>query len=348
MNLPTFFDTFLLPAAIVVGGLILGFLIDRILLRWLKNFASRTSWEGDDILIGATKGVAILFGGLAGVHLALGYTALKPSVLALTEKGLTASLILASTFVVARIADGMVRLYTPKVEGIGSSTSILVNLAKAGVWILGGLIALQSVGISIAPLLTALGVGGLATALALQPTLSNLFSGIQILASRNIVLGDYVRLDSGDEGQVVDITWRHTAIRSMPGNLILVPNARIASAIVTNYHGPTRDMGVGVSASCAYGSDLSTVEAACLEVAREVLAQIPGGVVDSEPSFRITALADSAIQFSVGFRAKEFADQFLLKHEMLRRLYERFQRDGIEIPFPSRTVHIASQPDKVV
>lgn len=342
MDLHQAFETFLLPLAIVAGCALVGWILDRIAIRWLKRLAERTTWEGDDILIDAVRGLPRIFGVLVGLHVAIGYTSLKPSAQALTEKILTAGLVLSATFVAARIADGLVRLYTPKVEGIGSSTSILVNLAKAGVWILGGLIALQSVGISIAPLLTALGVGGLATALALQPTLSNLFSGIQILASRNIVQGDYVRLDSGDEGQVVDITWRHTAIRSMPGNLVLVPNARMASAIVTNYHGPSRDMGLGVLASCAYGSDLARVEALCVEIGKEVMTKVTGGVPEHEPSFRILALGDSAIQFSLGLRAREFTDQALLRHEALRLIHERFRQEGIDIPFPVRTLHIAS------
>lgn len=339
MDLHQAFELFLMPLGIVALCAILGWILNRIVVRWLQALAKRTTWEGDDILIEAIRGLPVVFGVLTGLHVALGYTALKPSVLALTEKGLTVALVLSATFAIARIADGLVRLYTPKVEGIGSSTSILVNLAKSAVWILGGLIALQSVGISIAPLLTALGVGGLATALALQPTLSNLFSGIQILASRNILQGDYVRLDSGDEGQVVDITWRHTAIRSMPGNLVLVPNARIASAIVTNYHGPSRDMGMGVMGSCGYGSDLSQVERVCLEIGREVMTSVEGGVADHEPSFRILALADSSIQFSLGLRAREFSDQALLRHEALRRIVERFRQEGIEIPYPVRTVH---------
>lgn len=339
MDLHQAFELIVIPLGVAALCALLGWILNRIVVRWLQALARRTSWEGDDILIEAIRGLPIVFGVLAGVHLALGYTPLKPTVLALTEKGLTVALVLSATFALARIADGLVRLYTPKVEGIGSSTSILVNLAKSAVWILGGLIALQSVGISIAPLLTALGVGGLATALALQPTLSNLFSGIQILASRNILQGDFVRLDSGDEGQVVDITWRHTAIRSLPGNLVLVPNSRIASAIVTNYHGPTRDMGLAAIGSCGYGSDLAQVERVCLEIGRELMETVEGGVPGHEPSFRILALADSSIQFSLGMRAREFSDQGLLRHEALRRIVERFRQEGIEIPFPVRTVH---------
>lgn len=340
MDIHFLIDTFLVPVSIVAGCTFLGLVVDRVVVRWLSALAERTTWEGDDILIAAVKGLPIVFGLLAGLHAALGYTNLKPSVLLLSEKALTVALILSATFVLARIADGLVRLYTPKVEGIGSSTSILVNLAKSAVWILGGLIALQSVGISIAPLLTALGVGGLATALALQPTLSNLFSGIQLLAARNIVPGDFIRMDSGDEGQVIDITWRHTAIRSLAGNLILVPNSRIVAAIVTNYHGPTKDMGLGVALTCAYGSDLAKVEAVCLEVGREVMTTVPGGVPEAEPSFRILSFGDSAINLNLGLRAREFSDQVLIRHETLRRIHTRFAQEGIEIPFPVRTVHV--------
>jgi small-conductance mechanosensitive channel len=253
----------------------------------------------------------------------------------------TTATILAATVLVARIATGLVKLYTRGVEGVVPSTSIFLSLTRIIVMVLGGLIALQSVGISIAPILTALGVGGLATALALQPTLSNLFSGIQILASRAIKPGDFIRLGTGEEGYVHDISWRIATIRTTANNLILVPNAKLADAVVTNFHATDAQLALVVPLTVAYDSDMGKVERITLEIASGVQAAVPGGVPDHEPIFRLAGLGDSAIQINVVLRVKEWGDQALVRHEFLRRILVAYAQDGIEIPFPQRVVRNA-------
>ena len=189
-----------------------------------------------------------------------------------------------------------------------------------------------------APILTALGVGGLATALALQPTLANLFSGIQILASRTINPGDFVKLDSAEEGYVVDINWRTTTIRSTSNNLVLVPNSRVANAVVTNHHYPDRELSVGVAWTAPYGTDLAKVEEIVAEIGAEVQNTVEGAVPSHAPVARFTNFAEAGVAFNVGLRAKEYGDQFLLKHEFIKRLDERFRREGIELPYPHRVM----------
>lgn len=113
------------------------------------------------------------------------------------------------------------------------SASLIVTVLRASILSIGFLVVLGSLGVSIAPVLTALGVGGLAVALALRDTLANLFSGIQILASRQVAPGDFIRFDGG-EGYVADITWRNTTILDVGGGRIIVPNEKLANAIVSN------------------------------------------------------------------------------------------------------------------
>jgi small-conductance mechanosensitive channel len=157
-----------------------------------------------------------------------------------TERGLskplTAFVILAGAFAAACIAGGLVGLYAARHDT--GSRSIFANLTRAGVLVLGILIVLQIFGISIAPVLTALGVGGLAVALALQDTLSNLFAGLHVLTSRKVVPGDVIKLDSGEQGRVIDINWHNTSLHDQEDNVVLVPNAKLAEAILTNYHRP--------------------------------------------------------------------------------------------------------------
>ncbi len=119
-----------------------------------------------------------------------------------------------------------------------SSSSIFKTLALIIVGLVGLLIVLDELGIAIAPIITALGVGGLAVALSLQDTLANLFAGLHILMSRNIRSGDYLRLASGEEGYVQDITWRNTTLRELSDNLVIVPNKKMTETILRNFSLP--------------------------------------------------------------------------------------------------------------
>jgi small-conductance mechanosensitive channel len=330
------------PLAWIAGGWVVGWLVEAFLVGRLRKLAERTAWEGDDIAIDGLRGLVRLGGLLAGLHLAVGLWPLTPGLANLLHKAVTTAAILVATVLVARIATGLVKLYTRGVEGVVPSTSIFLSLTRIAVLVLGTLIALQSLGISIAPILTALGVGGLATALALQPTLSNLFSGIQILASRAIKPGDFIRLGTGEEGYVHDISWRIATIRTTANNLILVPNAKLADAVVTNFHATDAQLALVVPLTVAYDSDMANVERVTLEIARGVQGQVQGGVAEHEPVYRLAGLGDSAIQINVVLRVKEWGDQALVRHEFLSRILAAFAREGIEIPFPQRVVRNAN------
>jgi len=213
------------------------------------------------------------------------------------------------------------------------STSMFANLSKALVFVIGFLIILQTLGLSITPILTALGVGGLAVALALKDTLSNLFSGIHIIASKQVIPGDYVKLSSGEEGHIVDITWRFTTIKSPPNNIIIVPNSNLASAIVTNYSMKEEVMSFPVQVGVSYDSDLEKVEKVTLEVAEEIMKFVPGGVPEFSPLVRYHTLGDSSIDFNVILRVRNYTDQFPVKHAFIKKLVSRYREEGINIPF---------------
>ncbi len=167
----------------------------------------------------------------------------------------------------------------------------------------------MALGVSITPMLTALGVGGLAVALALQEPLANLFAGIVIALARQVRVGDYVKLDTGVEGYITDFSWWSTRIRMLSNNMVLVPNAKLAQAIVTNYHLPAPDVVVPVDVGVDPASDLLQVERVTLDVGREVMREVPGGVKEFEPVIRYHTFAAANVGFSVTLGSKEFAGQ---------------------------------------
>ena len=328
--------TYLGPAAAVLGGYALGLLVRRTVLHHLSGLAKRTPWKWDDVLVHALRGPVVLWFTLGGLFGALEMLRLPATADRVLGQALLVAAILSVTWAATRFTVRALRESTS--EGALPSVSLIANVAAAGIWVLGALVVLERLGISITPIVTALGVGGLAVALALQDTLANLFAGLRVLAAGKIRSGDYIKLESGQEGYVQDISWAQTTLREMPNSLVIVPNVKLATAITINYHLPSPDQGVTVPVRVALGSDLARVERTAGEVARGVQREVEGAVRDFEPLVRFQGYGESSVDFLVILRAARFDTRGLLIHELVRRLDARFREEGIEVPYPVRTV----------
>ena len=336
---PADLEEVIAAASLLGGGVAVGLLVRILVTGRLKRRSVPTAWGGNDIVIHAVHHVALVWPAVAGAFAAIAVLPLEPAFANGLRRTLATILILSATFVAARLAADVIRLFARRTDQSMRSSSIFVNLARIVIGLLGFLILLQSFGVSITPLLTALGVGGLAVALALQDTLSNFFAGLQIIATKKVKPGDFVRLETGEEGYINDIDWRHTSIRQLPSNMVLVPNAKLINSVITNYHYPDPEMSVLIDVGVSYGSDLQHVERVTVDVAQDVLRENAGGVTTVDPFVRFHTFNDSSIDFTVILRVREFTEQYLVKHEFVKRLYRRFEAEGIVIPFPNRTLH---------
>ncbi|WP_153449680.1 mechanosensitive ion channel family protein [Streptomyces smaragdinus] len=333
MNRALTLHDIILAGSAVLGGLVAGFLL-RMLLGWLGKGARRTAWSGDDLIVAALRTIIPWSALAGGVSIAAEVLPLKAVVRQSTQQVVVAVLILAITVAVARIVGELVG---SRSAGIGSAT-ILVNITRITILAIGVLILLETLGISIAPLLTALGVGGLAVALALQDTLANLFAGVHILASKTVQVGHYIKLSSGEEGYVTDINWRNTVIRTQSDNIVIIPNDKLAGTIMTNYHRPAEEMSVIIQAGVGLGSDLARVEKVTIETAESVMTEVEGGVPTYQPLVRFHTFGDSRVGFSVILRTTEYGEQYRIKHELIKRLHARYRAEGIDIAVPVRKV----------
>lgn len=332
-----------MAACVVLAMLATGFSL-RLVLRRLSRRAAGTRWAWDDLVARLLCDLAVILCLTGGLWIGTLILRFQPGVRTVIGQTLVAVLIFAVSLATARLAAGIVGSIAMARSGVAQSVTIFANITRTVVLVIGILVLLQSLGVSITPMLTALGVGGLAVALALQDTLANLFAGVHILASKTIEPGDFVRLSTGQEGNVVDINWRKTTIRTMSDNLVIVPNATFADAILTNYHQPKQDMGLLVQAKVGYHSDLEHVEKITIEVAREVMTEVEGGVPGYQPLVRFHTFGESSIDFTVVLRTREFTDQFVVKHEFVKRLHTRYRAEGIEIPLPTRNLIFAEGP----
>ncbi len=335
-----------IPITAFILSLILGLLIEHILIKRLHAIARKTTWKGDDIFVKSIKKLLFLVIGLIGLYIALDFVEIKVKYVNASHLGMKVLGILIVTIFLKRLIVNYLNISFGEKTTERSAPSILQNVSKIIIYTIGLLIILQTLGVSITPIITALGIGGLAVALALQPTLSNLFSGIYILFSKHVRANDYVHLDTGDEGYVIDITWRNATIRDLTGNVIIIPNSRLAEAVVKNYHLEKKDMMVLFEVGVSYDSDLEQVEKVTVETAQYVMSNIEGGVKGFKPFIRYMKFDDFSINFLVYLKVKKYYDQYLVRHEFMKALHKRYNAENIEIPFPIRTIHMPKAEKK--
>jgi small-conductance mechanosensitive channel len=329
------------PAMIFAGVLAAGWLVRWLVLRALRAWTSRSGSRPGLILDEALRGPLLIWAVILAVHTAIQLSGLPEKATQWGARLLLVLWIASLTLMCMRIAGNLVRHYGGQAPGALPVTTLSRNLAQLAVLILGVVWLLGAFHVNITPILTALGVGGLAVALALQDTLSNLFSGFYVTVARQVRLGDYIKLNTGEAGYVTDIGWRATSIRDLANNLVVIPNSKLAQAIVTNYQLPEPRMSASLQVPVAYDSDPERVERVLAEVGRQAVGEIPGLLGDPAPEAAFDpGFGDFALGFTLSFQVAEFADQFRVRNELRKRILRRFREEGIRIPFPSRTVYI--------
>lgn len=332
-------DAMVLYLVALIILLFLTLVIRHFLIRHISMLAGRTETKFDDIVVTAIKTPSILWCLMLSMYFSMSVLDIPQAWTSAIAKILFVLGVLSVMLVLSGISSKMILSYTERNNAQYQLSSFSRNVLNVIIFSIGGLIILSSLGISIAPLLATLGVGGLAVALGLQETLTNVFAGFYIIASRQVRVNDYIKLESGQEGYVTDINWRTAKIRMLSNNIILVPNSKLAQTIITNYYFPDKELAVLVDVGVHYDSDLKHVEKVTIETATEIMNTIPGGVPDFKPFIRYKTFGDYSIDFSVIMRGKEFVDQYLIKHEFIKALHERYRKEKIIIPYPIRAIN---------
>lgn len=210
-----------------------------------------------------------------------------------------------------------------------AASGVSKALIHVFVLLLGGTVLLRYFNITVAPLLTALGVGGLAVALALRDTLANFFAGIHIVVEAPISIGDFIQLSSGEEGTVTDIGWRTTRVLTTSNNIIVIPNEKITSSILTNYALPEPPQMAEVIVSTALSVDVQRVVAICVETA----AATEGVLPDFEPLVICDpGVLPTHLQMKLIVRVADRLQRGMVQSRVRFALLERFRQEGIALP----------------
>jgi small-conductance mechanosensitive channel len=312
------------PFAVFVAVVALGLVVRRIAFARLRNWARSTSTRVDETLLDSLHGPALLWIIILGIYIATDISQLPRSVASWSERALLVLWIVSLTLAISKLASRLVRTYMP----VGTLTEVLVTLLAGSI---GALTLLRSFGIDITPFLTALGVGGLAVALALQDTLSNLFAGFYISVAGQIRVGDFIQLESGQRGYVTDIGWRSTTLRERANNLIVIPNNKLSQSTVTNFTLPDRPIALSIQVGVSIDSDIDKVEKVLADAVSTTEA--PGLLKEPAPAVLLMpGFGERGLDFTIICHVANFEDQFRVQHEIRKTIVRLFRKEGIVIP----------------
>jgi small-conductance mechanosensitive channel len=259
--------------------------------------------------------------------------------------GIKVLLVLSCAVILTRLAVAAVSEYTARRPTLAPALSVARMSVRIVVTILAIITGLQALGVPVTPLLTTLGVGSLAVALALQDTLANFFAGLYLLADRPVRPGDYVKLIEGAEGYVDAIGWRSSRLRTTAGNIVVVPNQKLSQSILTNFHLPVPDLVVVVPVTVPYEVDADQIEAHLLDELVRAPKDIPE-VTSKAPAVRLVEFGQSGLMFQCIIHVRDFDAQGMAAHQVRKRILGRLKREGINLPYPQQVVHEAPPRDK--
>ena len=217
-----------------------------------------------------------------------------------------------------------------------SMIPIVIKVTKSIIIIIGFLVILKIFGINITPMLAGMGIAGIAIALALQDTLSNMFSGFYLMVDQPFKLKDRILLDSGELCEVMDVSLRSVRLYNIIDNtLVTLPNAEFAKMKIVNLSEPDLKLKVRINIGVAYGSDLKKVKKIILEVANEC-----SDVLETpEPSVFFLEFADFSLNLLLIVWIGNLKRTFETQDYINCRINDRFIEENIEIPFPVMTLH---------
>jgi small-conductance mechanosensitive channel len=314
-----------------------------------KRLASRTTTQLDDLLLGSMVVPVVLVIFFIGLYVSLRLVSALDLYRGTVDNYFVAAAIVVGGFAVARVLDALMSWYALEIahhtetdldEKLVPIFRRVVNVVVFGIVLM---IILDRFNVEISPLVASLGIGGLAVALAVQPFLASFLAGTFVVADAIVKKDDYIELDSGQTGYVESVGWRTTKIRHWQGNLVILPNSKLANAVVINYESPEPPMTFFVPCGVSYDTDLQKAEEVALEVASQVTQDCSEAIHDFEPLLRWRAFGDSNIDFIVILKGVNRVAHFVVRHEFIKALHKRFSEEGIEINYPARKIQFSNE-----
>lgn len=317
------------------------FVSQRLILRLTK----KTRTNLDDLIVKKTNKPISLILLLIGLRLALFPLGIKQKALDMLENTISSIIIVVITYTAVVIFDILIDNWGKKAAEKTKSPidddliRVFHKFSRVFISIIGLLFILPVWGIQIGPLLTSLGIAGVAIAFALQSTLGNIFGGMSVILDKSVKVGDKIRLDNETMGTVMDVGLRSTKIKTWDGELITIPNGKLADSKILNFMQPEPTVRIVIEFGVEYGSDTSKVR----KIVLDTVSKIPGVLKEPAPKVMMMEMADFALKFRALFWVGNFDIKYDTKALATEEIYNALRRERVGIPFPTRTIYMRNE-----
>ncbi len=310
--------------------------------RFFIKVSSKTKTDLDDKIIAKLSTPLSALSILFALAFAVKEIALSEESLFLVHKVIFSASVVVFAYIIYAVVNLIAIRFLRKVASKTKSNvdesllSLLNSIMNVALVVIALLYILEMWGIEITPLLAGLGIAGLAVALALQPVLSNIFSGASMVLDSSIRVGDLVYLDQNTKGKILKVGLRSTRILTFDNELIIIPNSKLAESVIQNVALPSPISRAVVPFNVSYGSDIDKVK----KIVLKEIKSIKNVLEEPEPMVRFVEMGDSSLNFKAYFYVNNFDNRFPSIDEANTKIYNALNRNGINIPFPQMDIHL--------
>lgn len=340
VNNKSIFAALILILSVTIGKIFL-FIVEKIVLV----LTSKTKTRLDDLIVEKTRRPLFYALILLGTYFALSTLNIESTLASAFNKIIGSLIIFIFAIAMNRTATVMINIvgkrWTQKTESTMDDEllPLISKVSTALIFIFALIFILKVWKVDITGLLAGLGIMGIALGLAFQDSLKNIFGGIFLIMDKNIKIGDIIKIDSGEIGEVVDVGLRSTRIKTPDNEMIIVPNGNLATSKIQNLVLPDYKLRVNVKFSTAYGTKVDKVE----KVVLDAISDVEGKLSDPAPKVVFTDMGEFSMNFMCRFWIEDFKNAENAKSSANRKIYEALNKAGIEIPFPTRQVYIKKE-----
>ncbi len=332
MRVPMTWPVVLELALAVLGVIAISAVVAWLLQRALSAWARRRGIPPEDTALPTVRRYLLPVLLVAALHLTLSALDLPRNLRGVTTRLLSATTLALSLYLASQVVLALLGRFVRRSDAGRRAGPQVLTMARVAMLVIAGAILLDNLGVRVTALVTTLGVSSLAVALALQDTLSNFFAGVYLQADRPFRLGDFVRLDSGHEGTVVDIGWRSTRLRTVANTTVVVPNERLLKSIITNFDFPDPQTSLSLRVTVPYGSDVAVVERVLVEAATRTSADLPDVLSEPPPKVQlIPGFVDRGLAFTLTVWVRDVSIQENAQDTIRRHLVTLARAASIDI-----------------
>lgn len=264
------------------------------------------------------------------------------------NKAFGAAIILTITAFSARFVHSLVDFYRFRREDGDFNLKFPAAFVQILIYISGLLLVLEWFSLNTLPFLITLLVLFVCGIIIFYDGIKSSISLFYLQMERSLNPGDFIQLEDGTCGTILDMNWRMTQLKDQSNNIVLIPNDKLAKNKITHYSLREKHFEIAIRVSTAYDTNPEFIERILLETAIDGIPNIPGMAADPPPIVRFEpGFGESSLDFTIYVHVDECSDKLFVQHELRKKIYHTFAERGVKLPHPVRTIYVSQQQNKL-